>query len=441
MKKYYALLLFLTLGFLANAQTPWDGTATAWTKGDGTSNNPYLIENGQHLAYLSQQVKNGETYKGQFFKLTANLNMGADAEQKFTPIGFYDKYMDTVNQGAMIDESKYFLGVFDGNYKVIDNIHIYYIDPNADNQVGGTGLFACISENTVIKNLGIGENSIVEGKDATGSFVGAMEGGTIENCHSEAVLQVEAGGWGSGGIVGSAAGGSISGCYNTGIIKGHNNVGGIIGYADGKATINNCYNTGMVNFGGFFAGGLVGYLVNATISNSYTTGSVSNSWSSNAAIGTTENNEVSIAGNCYYCKEKSGTTDKTPGVTEKNETDMKDASFVALLNGSQEQTVWVSDTQNINEGFPILAWQNSSATGIQKPVENSICNIYSADRSIVVECPADKYCQMIVSDLAGATIANLTFTGKYSLDITNSGIYVVTVKTANCQHTAKVVIK
>lgn len=44
----------------------------------------------------------------------------------------------------MIDESKYFLGVFDGNGKTVDNVHIYFID--AQNSVGGTGLFACISK-------------------------------------------------------------------------------------------------------------------------------------------------------------------------------------------------------------------------------------------------------------------------------------------------------
>ena len=49
MKKFYLLLLSAIMGTAANAQT-WDGTAAAWTQGDGSSSNPYLIENGQHLA-------------------------------------------------------------------------------------------------------------------------------------------------------------------------------------------------------------------------------------------------------------------------------------------------------------------------------------------------------------------------------------------------------
>ena len=83
MKKCYVLLLFTMLGFTINAQSVWDGTAMTWTKGDGTSTNPYLIENGQHLAYLSEQVRNGETYKNKFFKLNNDLDMGATADHKF----------------------------------------------------------------------------------------------------------------------------------------------------------------------------------------------------------------------------------------------------------------------------------------------------------------------------------------------------------------------
>lgn len=64
----------------------------------------------------------------------------------------------------MIDESKYFLGVFDGNGKTVDNVHIYFID--AQNSVGGTGLFACISKNAVVKNLTIGKIRLLKAPTA-----------------------------------------------------------------------------------------------------------------------------------------------------------------------------------------------------------------------------------------------------------------------------------
>lgn len=438
MKKYYALLLFAMLGILANAQTPWDGTAATWTNGSGTSTDPYLIENGQHLAYLSQQVRGGETYENKFFKLVNDLDMGANDEYKFTPIGFYDKYMNSGDEGGMIDDSKYFLGSFDGNYKKIDNIHIYYIDENPENQVGGTGLFACISGNAVIKNLGIGANSIVEGRDATGAFVGAIEGGSVENCYNEAVFEIAEGAWSAGGIAGSAINGKILGCYNTGLISGHNNVGGIVGFADGKATINNCYNAGMVTFRGFYAGGVAGFLSDATLSNCYNIGNVLDDFSGSAVAGTTDMS--SVITNCYYGKEKSGITDTNAGVTEKEESAMKDASFIALLNGEQSPAAWVSDSQNINEGFPVLVWQSDLASGIQKMNESLNCNIYAIGNSIIVECPEAELCQMTVMDTTGAVIAKQTFTSKNSLDIAD-GIYIVTVSANGQQYTAKVAVK
>lgn len=73
----------------------------------------------------------------------------------------------------------------------MDNVHIYFID--AQNSVGGTGLFACISKNAVVKNLTIGKNSVVEGTDGSGAVVGAMTGGRIENCVNKASIAITQG--------------------------------------------------------------------------------------------------------------------------------------------------------------------------------------------------------------------------------------------------------
>lgn len=112
---------------VANAQV-WDGTAKAWTKGSGTEADPYLIETGENLAYMAETVTDGETYEGVFFKLVNSLDMGGGLH-KFSPIGFFNEYADLENPGQMIDESKYFLGVFDGNGKTVDNVHIFYRRP------------------------------------------------------------------------------------------------------------------------------------------------------------------------------------------------------------------------------------------------------------------------------------------------------------------------
>lgn len=440
MKKCYVLLLFTMLGFTINAQSVWDGTAMTWTKGDGTSTNPYLIENGQHLAYLSEQVRNGETYKNKFFKLNNDLDMGATADHKFTPIGVFDEYTDSSKpELGIVDDSKYFLGVFDGNNKKIDNIHVFFID---EQSVGGTGLFACISTGAAIKNLGIGENSIIEGGDGTGSLVGNMKGGIIENCYNEGLVTGIGGSFGTGGLIGVGEYGKITNCYNTGMVKGVSDVGGIVGYVDKNFTIDNCYNCGMINASGLFVGGLVGLMYAGTITNSYNIGMISDGpLFVNAIVGAT-NMDPFVIKNCYYSKELTNIGEEiTNGISEKSVEEMKAASFITLLNGGQNPIAWTADTRNINGGFPILVWQSSPVTGIQNASEKTDCNIYVVDKSIVVECSENVPCQMNVINLNGKIINSQTFLKNNSLNITDSGIYIVTVNINSQQYTSKVVIK
>ena len=55
MKKYYLSLLMAIMAIAVSAQEPWDGTSASWTNGDGSSEKPYLIENGQHLAFFLRE--------------------------------------------------------------------------------------------------------------------------------------------------------------------------------------------------------------------------------------------------------------------------------------------------------------------------------------------------------------------------------------------------
>ena len=83
----------------------WDGTvADGFAGGTGTQADPYLISNGEELAYLSAQVASGNAFAGKYVILTANLDMGNVA---FTPIGSDDRR---------------FAGSFDGAYHTIDNL-------------------------------------------------------------------------------------------------------------------------------------------------------------------------------------------------------------------------------------------------------------------------------------------------------------------------------
>lgn len=440
MKKYYMLLLIALIGVIANAQTSWDGTAISWTNGDGTSANPYLIENGQHLAYLSEQVRGGNTFEGSYFKLTTDLDMGMSSELKFSPIGFYDEYVNPDQEtGGMLDESKYFMGNFNGNFKKIDNIYIYYVD---EYSVGGTGLFACLKETAVVENLGIGENSKIEGGGSTGAIIGYMNGGLVQDCYNEGL--VIGGDMLVGGIVGGANGGKVLNCYNLGTIQGPTSIGGIMGFADKKVTIANCYNRGFVNGTGFYIGGIVGSLYAGDIKNCYNAGALPDDFTVCAVVGSTDKDPFTVA-NCYFDTEKSVVSDGIDvtgdhvDVKGLSTADMTAAAFVLKLNADQDPAEWVADT-DLNEGYPVLAWQISGAgTGFHSNVGNISCRVYAAGKSIYLI--SDKECRLIVTDLVGKTLVDRMVSNNASVDMSDSGIYVVTVDVDGQKYTDKVIIR
>lgn len=432
------IALFVTT--LLSAQIPWDGTSEPWTQGDGTSENPYLIENGKHLAHLSNQVKQGNTYKDKHFKLTNNLNMGYKEGQKFSPIGLYDDFLNTTDpeQGQeqeTIENSKCFLGVFDGNNKVIDNIHIYYID---ESSVGGTGLFSCIRPNAVVKNLGIGENSLIEGGDLTGAIVGYMKGGTLQNCYNKGNVSVEVGII-LGGLVGAGEKGKIQNCYNTGMIYGRTFAGGIIGMADYGFSVDNCYNNSMIVYLGFTAGGIVGYLSSGKVSNCYSATLFSGDDEVNGGIlGTTD--PGIITENCYY-QEGDKIEDKNEGVTEKSLADMMSIDFVTALNGQQNPAPWVADTKLLNSGMPILAWQAESTTGLDEIAKDMDCDIKINGNVITVNYPSTEPSYLTVTDVTGKTIIKGKITSGSSVNINTTGIYIINVRAGGKHHTSRIIIK
>lgn len=83
-----AALVWITVPVSARAEgetvDTWDGTAVAFTKGRGTKEEPWLIENAEQLAYLAQQVNNGTDYKREHFRLVSDLDLSGN---EWTPIG------------------------------------------------------------------------------------------------------------------------------------------------------------------------------------------------------------------------------------------------------------------------------------------------------------------------------------------------------------------
>ena len=209
-----------------------------------------------------------------------------------------------------------------------------------------------------------------------------------------------------GGIAGTLYNGQIKNCYNTGIIegKGYNTtyIGGIVGVSNpnNEENINfyNLYNTGEIIFNGnidentAYVGGIMGYNYETTLTNVYNKGNINvNSQNKKFAIGgitagayrgkiyngyNTGNieltNEISdrigsiigekldVTDNCYYLQ---GTYEKGIGVLGRDSTDKgvevleSLSNFPDVLSVINLENAFKADTNNINNGYPILNWQ------------------------------------------------------------------------------------
>ena len=251
------------------------GRLSGFARGDGKiGGTAYEIETAEQLVRLATIVNEnylGDYCRDTYFKLAndidlSNYSSNYNSGKGWVPIGNFRNP---------------FLGIFDGNGKVITNLYInsedYYV-----------GLFGVMGGGTV-KNLGI-ESGYVKGHSYVGGIAGY--GGKIENCFNKSVISATntfVGGivgygytikncYNTGEIssadiyVGGVAGWNndlVENCYNTGNVFGYSDIGGIVGH--GSYTID-CYNTGKIS-GSINVGGIVGY-GDGSLANCYNTGEI-----------------------------------------------------------------------------------------------------------------------------------------------------------------------
>lgn len=217
--------LFTTLCLVlvaASASAQFSGS------GNGTSDDPYRIYNAAQL----NQVRNFLNDTSVVFSIEADIDMTdwiADNNpvQGWSPIGSGE---DT------------FCGTFNGNGHTISNLWIKRPDTNNIGLFGRTGTSCEIHDLTLT-------DAYYEGHDNVGGFVGYSYNSLSRDKDNP-------------------INGVISNCkFLNGIIKGRNNVGGIIGFflcdansSWGDTNISNCgFQNGDIN-GNDYVGGIVGYL-------------------------------------------------------------------------------------------------------------------------------------------------------------------------------------
>lgn len=207
---------------------------TTWYDGNGN----YYISNAAQLAGLAYLVNNETDFGQADFTLTADIDLSA---HEWVAIG---------NTSA----GYYFNGDFNGNNHTID-----YLLSVAQDFSDYYGLFGTVDDGLEIKNLVIGENSVIGSLDVSyvGGVVGYAGAAKITNCVNKATLYGDSE---VGGIVGEVVGKlTISNCSNYGTVySDHEYAGGIIGSNDEVSTITQCVNFGAIN-GYSRLGGIVGY--------------------------------------------------------------------------------------------------------------------------------------------------------------------------------------
>ncbi len=199
-----------------------------------------IIRSGAQMKALADDINNGTIDGNVIVDLANDIDL---AGIQFEGIG--TRFNQANEEGNNEDVKRPFKGTFDGHGYTVKNMII-------DCQEGNKGLFGVVSGAT-IKNVTVDSSCEIYSTGYSAGIVGTSIGRnvlTIENCGSEAMVNVGATGANGAGILGvndmSEAYVRIINCYNAGDIVGQRECGAISGWLGDQGEIINCYNCGTV---------------------------------------------------------------------------------------------------------------------------------------------------------------------------------------------------
>ena len=292
------------------------------------SSNKYVVSTLGHLSYIAQN----SSFLAYNFIQTANIDATVtkfwDDEDSNSDGDKYNDANDVTDSGnnegflPIGNQVDSFRGKYHGNKKAINGLTI---TRNSNNYTGlfGWAILATIS------NIGLSNVNII-GQDSVGQLVGLAHSTHIINCYA-----------------------------TSGTVTGNNNVGGLIGYLYGYASITNSYSkVDNITASSSSIGGLVGYIENSTVLNSYSTGSVV---STNISRGGLVGTYYPIAPtDSFYDKTTSGQSDTGKGIGKttaemKTKATFTDTTTTDLSTSWDFDTIWnIDNTSTINGGYPYL---------------------------------------------------------------------------------------
>jgi len=303
--------LVLTIFSLAHAQ---------YSGGTGEPNDPYKIAMAADLIAL------GETPAdyGKHFVLTADIDLDpnlpgrkvfdkpiiardayyTEEEVLAGPVfmGIFDGAGHSISHLSMVGQQDLGLFGYLGSSAQILNLRLEAVDIDGTGSLGWVGSLAACNSGSII---GCSSTGIVRGRDFVGGLVGENEEGQITASHSSATVT---GDYCVGGLVAWNSG-SVVGCSSTGTVKGGDCIGGLVGTND-EGEITASYSSATVS-GGDGVGGLLGensegdtWEYENQVDQCYSTGAVSGTQMVGGLVG---ENDDSIT-NCYSTGPVNGET-------------------------------------------------------------------------------------------------------------------------------------
>lgn len=340
---------------------------TDYNGGDGA----YDIYTAKGLAWLANEVNTG-AFSGYHAELAADIDLSG---KQWVPIGNYDN-----PYGATFDGQGYKITGMEIGSSSVYNTTLQY-----------AGLFGSASGGK-IANLNLETAAIYMSNQyaVIGSLV-ANNRATVENCFAGGVIATYENNNMIGGLIGYNESGNVINSHAAVSITNHGVlavVGGLVGQND--SDIQNSYSlSDLTNFGlTSDLGGFVGYMGDgSTAQNCYAVGNIISSEVSNVggfagySYSLTQINDNDKFWNADTSQTVSGSEQdpkkgiglielenagQTVNTVIKTATEMKAPDFILGLNAwvtANQSTPaslysWSADTQNANQGFPILDYES-----------------------------------------------------------------------------------
>jgi len=212
--------------------------------GDGTEGNPHLISSLAELEDFRDSVNSGNPYAGEYFKLTADIDMSA-------------KYNETMGVSWEVignTQESTFQGTFDGGGHTIRGLYIHKTSTGNESEQDCFGALFGFIEGGTIQNLNVQGSVSVAARDGEAAGIAVvLWDGAIVNCTFDGTVQCP--NYVAAGIT-AGGDGIISGCKTSGRITGQHMVAGMVG--SGGGTIINCVNESEM-ISTRIGGGIAGY--------------------------------------------------------------------------------------------------------------------------------------------------------------------------------------